>query len=370
MSFKNLHIDEEIINSLKKIGINSPTPVQSKTIPLVLNWCDMVVESNTGTGKTMSFIIPTIKKYLDGIVNNSIILVPTRELVNQIYDEVDKVIKNIIIEDNSHSSNIDEINLVSVYGGKDINKQINKLKNSNKTIIIATPGRLIDHINRKTIDISNTDVLVIDEADQMILMGFRNEVDFIVSKIKSKRQTLLFSATIDSKIKKMAYRYSDKLDFISIGNDEIPDTIEQEFIFTTDRKKFDDFIDTIKKEPPFMAIIFCRTKARADALELKLSNAGFDCEKIHSDLSQSKREKIMKDFRNLKIQFLISTDISSRGIDVEGITHIYNYDFPERAEDYIHRIGRTGRLGKKGKSYSFVTDKNMEVYDKVKELIK
>lgn len=364
-NFNMLDIDQKIIAALGKMGIKQPTEVQKKAIPQILSDNDIIVESNTGTGKTMSFLIPIIHKILYGSTSNSIILAPTRELVIQIYSEVSKLFD--ILAKASDEKNImeDSLDIISIYGGKDINSQISKLKRRNKAIIIATPGRLIDHINRKTIDISKTDSFVVDEADQMILMGFRNEIDFIFSKIKSKKQVLLFSATIDSKVKKMAYRYSDSFSTIRIDGNDIPSTIEQKFVFTTDRNKFDDFCETIENDPPFMAIVFCRTKARVDSLELKMAQIGYKCEKIHSDLSQSKRERIMKDFRNLKIQFLISTDLSSRGLDVEGITHIYNYDFPERAEDYIHRIGRTGRIGKEGISYSFITEKNQTIYDEV-----
>lgn len=364
-NFNILEIDQKIIAALGKMGIKQPTDVQKKAIPQILADNDIIVESNTGTGKTMSFLIPIMHKILYGSTSNSIILAPTRELVIQIYSEVSKLFD--ILAKASDEKNIMEasLDIISIYGGKDINSQISKLKRRNKTIIIATPGRLIDHINRKTIDISKTDSFVVDEADQMILMGFRNEIDFIFSKIKSKKQILLFSATIDSKVKKMAYRYSDSFSTIRIDGKDIPSTIEQKFVFTTDRNKFDDFCQTIENDPPFMAIVFCRTKARVDNLELKMAQIGYKCEKIHSDLSQSKRERIMKDFRSLKIQFLISTDLSSRGLDVEGITHIYNYDFPERAEDYIHRIGRTGRIGKEGISYSFITEKNQTIYDEV-----
>lgn len=358
--FNSYNIDKKIILSLNKIGIKSPTPVQKKAIPLIKENNNIIVESGTGTGKTMSFLIPIVDRSMRQEITNTLILAPTRELVIQIHSELSKLINKI--DDNSKLLNL---NLLAIYGGKNIDSQISKLKNNKNYIIIATPGRLIDHVHRNTIDISNIDMFVIDEADQMILMGFRNEIDFIFSKIKKIKQVLMFSATIDSKVKKMAYHYADNFKTVSINNSDMPNTITQKFIFTTDRNKFDDLCDTIEKDPPFMAIIFCRTKVRVDNLELKLAQNGFNCKKIHSDLSQSKRERIMKEFRNLKIQFLISTDLSARGLDIDGVTHIYNYDFPERAEDYIHRIGRTGRIGKDGVSYSFVTEKNKNIYEEV-----
>lgn len=359
MNFNELDVEEAIVKSLKKMGIKEPTSVQKKVIPAILNNKSIVAESNTGTGKTLSYLIPIINNIYWGKLSKVLILAPTRELVIQINSEAEKIISNL---ENS------EITTLPVYGGKDIKSQINKLKNK-VNIIIATPGRLLDHLNRNTIDLADVSNVVIDEADQMLLMGFRKEIDHALQDIKKINQIMLLSATIDPKVKKLAYRYSDKIEIISsVNENEVPELIEQEFVFTTDRNKFDDLCEKIKEDNPFMAIIFCRTKARVDNLDLKFAQEGFNCEKIHSDISQAKRERIIKNFRDMKIQFLISTDLASRGLDIDGITHIYNYDFPESEEDYIHRIGRTGRIGKEGKASSFITEKNMEVYEKVKNL--
>lgn len=359
MNFIELKIDKSVVESLKKIGIKEPTDIQKKVIPLVLNGKNIVAESNTGTGKTLSFLIPLIDSIRMGNFESVLILAPTRELVIQINSEAERIISNL------SDSNITTL---PIYGGKDIKSQINKLK-SGINIIIATPGRLLDHLNRNTIDLSNVSRVVVDEADQMLLMGFRREIDLALGHVKKIDQILLFSATIDSKVKKLAYRYAQVFDTISLKSDNhIPKLIEQEFVFSTDRSKFDDLCSKIDSDRPFMAIIFCRTKARVDNLDLKLAQKGYNCEKIHSDISQAKRERILKDFRNMKIQFLVSTDLASRGLDIEGITHIYNYDFPESEEDYIHRIGRTGRIGNEGVACSFVTDKNIDVYEKVKSI--
>lgn len=357
MNFVKYNINYSLVDKLKKFGINSPTEIQGLVIPKIKEKYNIIAESETGSGKTLSFLIPLIDGLIQNRHNEVLILAPTRELVLQISNEANKLCKDF------------NLNVLPIYGGKDIKSQINKL-NHKIDIIVATPGRLIDHINRKTIDLSFIDVLVIDEADQMLLMGFKNEVDFIESKTDQNKLTLLFSATVNSKVKKMAYKYSDNFLYISAkGKNNIPGLIEQEFIFTTDRNKFDDLCRIINRDNPFMAIIFCRTKSRVDNLEMKLSQAGYNCDKIHSDISQAKRERIMKNFKDLKTQFLISTDLSSRGIDISGITHIYNYDFPERAEDYIHRIGRTGRIGKEGKSCSFITDKNQNIYEEIQNLL-
>lgn len=365
MNFEDLNIDQELIKSLSKIGIKNPTQVQERSIPHIIEGRDLMIKSKTGTGKTLSFLLPLIDKIIKKNISRLLILAPTRELVIQIKDMADDILASFLGE----GENKEIISILPIYGGKDIKSQINKLKNS-INIVIATPGRLIDHINRKTIKVDKFDTIVIDEADQMLLMGFRNEIDLIFSKIKKYDQTILLSATLDSKVKKLAYRYSNNPLEINIDNeDQVPDLIDQEFVFTSDREKFDALCDKIDQDKPFMAIIFCRTKARVDKLEEKLGQRKYNCEKIHSDISQAKRERIMKDFRNLKIQFLISTDLSARGIDVNGISHIYNYDFPERPEDYIHRIGRTGRIGKDGRSCSFVTEKNMAVYEEIKSLL-
>lgn len=322
--------------------------------------------ANTGTGKTLSFVIPIVENLIlenTGDFISTIVLAPTRELVSQIYSEIDRVVE-------SYNKKYDNANITyeSIYGGKRISSQTNRLK-SNPDIVVGTPGRLIDHINRGNIDIKKVNTLVIDEADEMLLMGFRPEVDTIVSNIKSLSQVMLFSATIDTKVKKMAYKYFDEYTIIDESEKATPDTIEYVFINTTDRKKLEDLSNKISEDNPFMAIVFCRTKARVDKLELSLASLGIKCEKIHSDMSQAKRERVLKEFRNMKFPILISTNIFSRGMDIEGVTHIYNYDFPESVEEFIHRTGRTGRIDNNGIACSFVTDKNVDVYNEVKKLL-
>nr|WP_314278178.1 DEAD/DEAH box helicase [uncultured Peptostreptococcus sp.] len=358
MTFADIGINIDIIKALEKSGIKQPTPVQNMSLSKILEGSNLIIESNTGTGKTLAFLIPLLNRICLGEINNILVLAPTRELVIQIFSAGQNIIDKLD----------KDISMLAIYGGRDIKAQIKKL-NDNINIVVATPGRLLDHINRNSIDIKEFDCLVIDEADQMLLMGFKNEIDAIISNIKKYDQIIFSSATIDAKVKKLAYRYAKNLDIVSINkNQDIPDLIDQEFIKTSDRDKFNDFCKIIDRDKPFMAIVFCRTKARVDKLELQMGQAGYNCKKIHSDISQNKREKIMKDFRDLKIQFLISTDLSARGLDIEGLSHIYNYDFPERLEDYIHRVGRSGRLGKEGKAVSLLTEKNIPLYEDVKKL--
>ena len=275
-----------------------------------------------------------------------------------------------ITEEATKLNEAKNINILAAYGGKDIGSQINKLK-KNIHLIIATPGRLLDHLDRGTIDLSKIKTFVLDEADQMLLMGFKNEVEAILSKTSNKRQTLCFSATMNSQVKKLAYRYMTDPMEISIKKAEVTlDSIKQEVVETTDRWKQDALFKVLNEDNPFMAIIFCRTKRRVDALEEAMAKNGYNCAKLHSDIQQSKRERIMKSFRNADIQYLIATDVASRGLDISGVDNIYNYDIPETAADYVHRIGRTGRAGKGGYTCMFIDPKNIKTLNEIEETIK
>ena len=359
MNFKDLGISNDLVNELSRIGINTPTPIQKESIPLIINKKDIIAQSQTGTGKTLAFLVPMFEN-INPKENNiqGLIITPTRELAIQISEAAQKLNK------------AKDINILAAYGGKDIKSQLNKLKR-NIHLVIATPGRLLDHLDRESINLKKLKTLVIDEADQMLLMGFKNEMEAIIKETNKKRQTLCFSATMDSDVKKLAYRHTKDAMEIAIKTNEITlDTIRQEVVETTDRHKKDALCKVLNEDNPFMAIIFCRTKRRVDALEESLSIDGYNCEKLHSDISQSKRERIMKKFRKADIQYLIATDVASRGLDITGITHIYNYDIPETSEDYIHRIGRTGRAGKDGYTCMFVDPKNSRTLEEIEENIK
>lgn len=356
MNFKDLGINKNLVLELNKNGIVTPTPIQSESIPYILSEKDIIGEAKTGTGKTLAFLIPIFQK-INSTNNNTqtLIISPTRELAIQITEEAKKL-------------NINEnINILAAYGGKDIGLQLKKLKN-NIHMIVATPGRLLDHIERKTVDLSKLETIVIDEADQMLLMGFKNEIEQIMKVTSKKHQTLCFSATIDSKVKKLAYRYMNNPIFIDVKDDNVTvDSIIQEIVETTDRWKADSLVKAIYEDNPFISIIFCRTKRRADELEIKLSSKGIKAQKIHSDVPQNKRQRIMKSFRNGDIQYLIATDVVSRGIDVSNVTHIYNYDIPETPEIYIHRVGRTGRAGDDGYACTFIVPKNEKILNEIEE---
>lgn len=358
MDFKSLGINENIVNKLNKNGIKTPTPIQEESIPHILLGKDLIGEAKTGTGKTLAFLIPIFQNLSPkSNATQVLILSPTRELAIQITEEANKLNVN------------EEINILAAYGGKDIGSQLKKLKN-NIHMIIATPGRLLDHIERKSVDLSKLKTIVIDEADQMLLMGFKNEIEKIMKVCSKNHQTLCFSATMDSQVKKLAYRYMKEPVFIDIQSPTIAvDKIKQEVVEVSDRWKQEALCSTLNEDNPFMAIIFCRTKRRADALELALHQKGYNCQKIHSDVPQPKRERIIKAFRNADIQYLIATDVVARGIDISGVTHIYNYDTPETPESYIHRIGRTGRAGEDGYTCMFVAPKDENQLKEIEEKI-
>ncbi|SFA95182.1 DEAD/DEAH box helicase [Clostridium frigidicarnis] len=359
MNFKELGISQDIVNILKKSSITSPTPIQEQSILSIKQGKDVIAEAQTGTGKTLAFLLPMFENISPNINSvQGLIISPTRELAIQITEEAMKL------------KEAKDINILAAYGGKDIGSQLKKLK-GNIHLIIATPGRLLDHIDRKTIDLSKLKTLVLDEADQMLLMGFKNEVETILKSTCKKRQTLCFSATMNPQVKKLAYRYMVDPLMVTVKKQEVTlENIRQEVVETTDRRKQDSLCAVLDKDNPFMAIIFCRTKRRADNLEVALHQRGYNCQKLHSDVLQSKRERIMKSFRNADIQYLIATDVASRGLDVSGVGHIYNYDIPESVEAYIHRIGRTGRAGEEGYTCLFVDPKDSKLLDEIEKTIK
>ena len=359
MNFKNLGISHDIDNVLKKSGIQNPTPIQQDSIIHILNNKDVIAEAQTGTGKTLAFLLPIFENIsLNSQGIQALIISPTRELAIQITEEANKL------------STAKDIGVLSMYGGKDIGSQMKKLK-GNIRLIIATPGRLLDHLKRKTVKLNTLKTIVLDEADQMLLMGFRNEIDLIMKETPKKKQTLCFSATMDSAVKKLAYRYMNDPIIVSVKKEEITlANINQEVVETIDREKREALCKVLDEDNPFMAIIFCRTKRRADELEVVMHRRGSNCKVIHSDIQQSKRERIMKSFRNADIQYLIATDVASRGLDIGGVDHIYNYDIPENVETYIHRIGRTGRAGEKGYTCLFVDPKDSRMLSEIEKSIK
>lgn len=359
-NFLNLGIDKELENVLRKNGITKPTPIQIKSIPALLEGKDVIAQAQTGTGKTLAFMLPIIKN-ID--VNKSciqaLIITPTRELAIQITNEAKKLVSDT------------NINILAAYGGQDVEKQIKKLK-GDIHIVIGTPGRLLDHLRRKTINFRQLSTLVLDEADQMLHMGFLNEVEEIIYSTKKERQTMFFSATMPREILSLASRYmKNPIEIRTQSSNNVTlSEIKQIVIETTDRGKQQALCDLIDEYNPFMAIIFCRTKRRTSALNEALRQKGYNSDELHGDLSQAKREKVMKDFRKAELQFLVATDVAARGLDIEGITHVFNYDMVQDTESYIHRIGRTGRAGQTGVAITLATAKDKETLNRIEKEIK
>ncbi|MEW9124898.1 MAG: DEAD/DEAH box helicase, partial [Thermotaleaceae bacterium] len=344
---------------LNENGIVEPTPIQEKTIPALLMGKDIIAQAQTGTGKTLAFILPILKKInIDRPHIQALVITPTRELAIQITAEAKKY------------AQVKSINILAAYGGQDVEQQIRKLK-GDIHMVIGTPGRLLDHMRRGTISLSKLRILVLDEADQMLHMGFLKEVEAIIQQTPDNRHTMLFSATMPSEIRNMASRYLKEHTQIQVENKKVTlDEIRQIIIDTTDRGKANALFKTLDEYRPFMAIIFCRTKRRASTLNQALFQRGYNSDELHGDLTQAKREKVMKSFRNAEIQFLVATDVAARGLDIEGITHVFNYDIPQDVESYIHRIGRTGRAGQKGVAITFVTPKDYEALRNIEKGIK
>lgn len=358
-NFRELGISEGLESILRKEGITKPTPIQEKSIPDLLEGKDIIAQAQTGTGKTLAFMLPLIDKIdIDKTFIQGLIITPTRELAIQITDEAKKL------------SGAKNITILAAYGGQDVEQQMRKLRNG-VHLVIATPGRLLDHMRRETINLGKLQTLVLDEADEMLRMGFLNDIESIVLGTPKTRQTMLFSATIPNDVRSLGKRFMKNPVQIEVQGDNITlDEIKQVVLETTDRGKLDTLCQLIDEFRPYLAIVFCRTKRRVSSLHADLRARGYNADELHGDLSQGKRERVMKSFRNAEIQILIATDIASRGLDVEGITHVINYDMPEDAESYIHRIGRTGRIGNLGMAVTIITERDKSALAVIERKIK
>jgi ATP-dependent RNA helicase DeaD len=344
--FDELGLSDAMLAALAEAGYLQPTPVQAGLIPRALAEVDVMGQARTGTGKTAAFVIPILERLQSRKERHgpqALVLVPTRELAVQVRGEVEKL---------SHGR---RFHCVALYGGKPIRGQIEKL-NKGAEVVIGTPGRVLDHLGRGTLELGNLTTVVLDEADRMLDIGFRPDIEKILRKCPQSRQTLLLSATVPPPVERLARRYMrdpEKLDF-SPGEISV-ETIEQFYFTVSPDRKGDLLVRLIRREEPKQAIVFCRTKRGTDKVFRALSKKfeGVDC--IHGDLQQRARDRVMEQFREGKVRLLVATDVVGRGIDVSGISHIINYDIPEFCDDYVHRVGRTGRMGREGVAYSFVT---------------
>lgn len=357
MRFSDLILSKEVLQAIDDMGFESPSEVQEATIPLILEGRDVLAQAQTGTGKTASFGIPMIEGIEDKRHDlQGLVLVPTRELARQVSDELKKLAKYNKF-----------INIVPIYGGADISKQLRDLKKG-ANIVVGTPGRVMDHMKRKTIVLDDLKFLTLDEADEMFDMGFRDDMKTIIEKTNPHRQTLFFSATFDNDIKEFSRLYQVDPAKVIIEKKELTaEKIEQFYLELNRNMKTEILNRLILIHKPKKSIIFCNTKRMVEALEVEIAQRGYKVDSLHGDMRQSSRDNVMKKFRNGIIDVLIATDVVARGLDVSDIDLVFNYDLPQQAEYYVHRIGRTARAGKKGASFTFVTSKD---YPKFREIEK
>lgn len=342
--FRALGLSEEVLIALEKKGFEQPTPIQEQTIPLLLNGeKDIVGQAQTGTGKTAAFGLPIIERFdPSSKAVQALVLTPTRELAIQVADEIKayKGTKRIWIS--------------TVYGGAPIGKQMSELEKG-AHIVVGTPGRVIDLIERKKLKLENLNYVVLDEADEMLNMGFIDDIEQILKSCNEDRKMLLFSATMPSRILQLAKRYMGDYDMVQIQKKEITNNnIEQSYFEVPDRDKFAALSRILDVEEDFYGIIFCNTKAETIEISNHLNEKGYSADSLHGDIQQNLREKVVKQFKQNKYGVLVATDVAARGMDVSDLTHVINYGLPQDPESYVHRIGRTGRAGKTGKAMSII----------------
>lgn len=344
------NISGDIGKALKKLGITELTEVQEKSLKPIMEGRDLIVRAKTGSGKTFAFLIPIIERLTTGL--EAVILVPTRELAKQVNDEARKLAK---------------VNTAVIYGGVKIEPQMQALKKAQ--IVVATPGRMLDHISRGTIDLDEVKYVVLDEADRMLDMGFIDDVRKILDEMPKERQTTLFSATMPDQIADLAKNYMKKPDKLLLQKEEITvDKIEQKVKVMDRKQKLSELIKIIKDADKVM--VFSNTKIWAEKLADILKKRGINAQSIHSGLSQNRRQKTIERFNKGQIRVLIASDVAARGLHIENVSHVVNYDIPRNPKDYIHRIGRTGRAGKTGKAITFITEDERNLLSNIEEEIK
>ncbi|WP_407374564.1 DEAD/DEAH box helicase [Methanobrevibacter sp.] len=357
MNFDDLNILDEIKNAIRDMGFSKLTPIQKLAIKPALKGFDLTAQAQTGSGKTLAFAIPVLQKvFIPDRSPQAIILCPTRELCMQVAGEITKVGKNI-----------KKLKVLAVYGGQPIGKQTRVLKKG-VHIVVGTPGRVIDHIERGNLDLIGVESVVLDEADEMLDMGFRQDIERILTDVPRQRQTMLFSATMPTEIRKIAKAYQKNPKFIKVSNDRknIPKITQH--AFKTNRKhKFDDFMKLIDAYGIKSALVFCNTKKGVDFVFKSLKKNGYSAEAIHGDMSQKHRDIVMNKFRNSNVRFLVATDVAARGLDISNLEFIVNYDVSTNYDDYVHRIGRTARAGKSGYALTLVSKEDLINFNNIKK---
>ncbi len=361
MKFSELGLKKELLQGLTDLGFETPTPIQQQAIPVLLEGDrDLVALAQTGTGKTAGFGLPMLNLTEAGHMKvQSVVLSPTRELGNQIAEDL----KN-------YSKHMKGIKIVCVYGGANISTQIRELKRG-CNIIVATPGRLIDLIKRGAAKLDDVDRVVLDEADEMLNMGFKDDLDFILGQTPEDKTTWLFSATMAREVERISRNYMDNPFKITVGSqNEGAKNIEHKYYKVQHRNRYSALKRIVDCHPQIFGLIFCRTKRDTQEISDRLMAEGYSVDALHGDLSQHQRDRVMDKFRNRKIQLLCATDVAARGIDVSDITHVINYELPEDIESYTHRSGRTARAGKQGESLAIITDKDLYKIRRIEKIIK
>lgn len=355
MTFEEMCLDTRIMRAIAEMGFEQPSPIQAQSIPIAVEGKDMIGQARTGTGKTASFGIPMLQRINPKDKNlQAIVLCPTRELAIQSANEIRKLAKFL------HG-----IKVLPIYGGQEISKQIRSLKGGVQ-IVIGTPGRVMDHLRRHTLKPQTVDIVVLDEADEMLNMGFREDIETILGQLPEERQTMLFSATMPKPILEIAKRYLHEPEIVKVIQKELTvPKIEQYYYEVNPRKKNEVLSRLLDMYDPSLSLVFCNTKRKVDELVADLKGRGYFAEGLHGDMKQSQRDRVMNGFRNGRTDILVATDVAARGIDVADVEAVFNYDVPQDDEYYVHRIGRTGRAGREGRAFTLVVGK--EIY-KLKDI--
>lgn len=346
-NFKDFNISEEIIRAVNDMGFEEPSSIQARAIPLVLEGVDMIGQAQTGTGKTAAFGIPILEKInVNDKSVQAMILCPTRELSIQVAEEISRLAKYM-----------KGVKVLPIYGGQPIDRQIRALKQGVQ-IVVGTPGRVIDHINRRTLKIGNVKIFVLDEADEMFDMGFREDIELVIGHLPEDRQMTFFSATMAKDIMSFAKTYQNEPEIIKVVKKELTvPKVDQYYFDLEPHMKTEILTRVLDIYNPNLTIVFCNTKRKVDELTASLQDRGYFAEALHGDLKQSQRDTVMNKFRKLTTDILVATDVAARGIDVDEVDMVINYDLPQDDEYYVHRIGRTARAGREGTAFSFVSGK-------------
>lgn len=357
--FVDLGIEEDIIRAIRNMGFEEPTPIQEKTIPIIITGIDLIGRAQTGTGKTAAYGIPMLMHCnSNSEAIQAVVITPTRELAIQVAEELNRI------------GQYKNIRSLPIYGGQEIERQIRALK-KRPHIIVGTPGRLMDHMRRRTIRLASVRMLVLDEADEMLNMGFKEDIEAIIEEMPGDQQNLLFSATMPMHIQNLARQFMNQPEIIHIAPREITvSNIKQQYVEIPEKQKLEVLCRLLDIQNPALAIVFVRTKRRVDEIAAVLKERGYFAEGIHGDLTQSMRDTVMRRFRSGEAEILVATDVAARGLDINGVTHIYNFDIPQDPESYVHRIGRTGRAGETGLALTFVTPREFTHMKLIEQVIK